>query len=422
VTAVWPTGGRGLGGRERVVDHFRDVYGRSPDLVVRAPGRVNLLGGHVDYNDGWVLPGAIDRAIWLAAARGSRPFLRASSLELGPSDPVALDPVRGPAAAVGRVSAGWIEYPAGVGWALERAGHEVAPIDAAIGSELPAGAGASSSAALEVAFLVAWRELGSLALDDLEAARLCRQVENEYIGVQSGIMDPFASLHGRRDQVVLLDCRTLDWERLPLPDGAAILVADTGVRRRLAPEATPPLSSTAGGPLNERRAECAAALRELQTRFSDRRLAALRDVSPETVAQAGFLPDALQRRVRHVVEECARVRRGAALLRDAATTRRDGAGTAAALGALMRDSHRSSRDLYQVSIPELDLLAEAAWAAPGCHGARLVGAGFGGCVVALIAADRAPAVAAAMEHAFAARFGRAPVVHRCSITDGAAIA
>jgi galactokinase len=294
-----------------------------------------------------------------------------------------------------------------------------------IGSELPAGAGVSSSAALEVAFLVAWRELGELALDDIAAARLGRQVENEYIGVGSGIMDQFASLHGRRDHVVLLDCRTLEWERLPLPEGVAILIADTGVRRRLAAEeeaGSGPRKTAGAGPLNDRRTECAAALRELQRRFPSLDLVALRDVTPETLEASGFLPDALRRRVRHVVEECARVRHGAALLRDVAAARAGAASPAAALGALMSDSHRSSRDLYQVSIPELDVLAEAAWSAAGCHGARLVGAGFGGCVVALVDADRAGAVTAAMERAFAPRFGRAPAIHRCSIGDGAAVA
>jgi galactokinase len=311
-----------------------------------------------------------------------------------------------------------------VAWALAGAGHEVAPLDAVIASELPAGAGLSSSAALEVAFLLAWRELGGLELDDLEAARLGRRVENEYVGVRSGIMDQFASLYGRRDHVVLLDCRSLEWERLPLPSDVAILVADSGVRRRLAAGMVSTISSAsddfgaadgaADGPLNDRRRECEAALRGLQERFPERGLMALRDVAPATLDEAVFLPEVLRRRVRHVIEECERVRRGAALLRDTA----DDAG---ALGRLMRDSHRSSRDLYQVSIPELDALAEAAWAAPGCHGARLVGAGFGGCLVALVDEALAATVAATMVSAFRARFGRAPEIHRCAIDDGAAV-
>ena len=259
--------------RTRVVERFREIHGRAPDLVVRAPGRVNLLGAHVDYNEGWVLPGAIDRAIWLAAARGSGPVLRATSLELGEGEPVTLDPVPGPAATAARASMGWMEYPAGVAWALAAAGHRVTPLDAVVGSELPPGAGVSSSAALEVAFLVAWRELGGLALDDVEAAVLGRRVENDYVGVQSGIMDQFASLNGRRDHVVLLDCRTLDWERLPLPTGIAVLVADTGVRRRLV-----------DGPLNDRRSECTRALRLLRQRGFD--LAALRDVDAATLDAA----------------------------------------------------------------------------------------------------------------------------------------
>jgi galactokinase len=199
---------------------------------------------------------------------------------------------------------------------------------------------------------------------------------------------------------VLLDCRTLDWERLPLPAGVSVLVADSGVRRRLV-----------DGPLNDRRGECAAALERLRTSIPG--LGALRDVTPAMLERADSLPDALRRRVRHVVEECARVRRGAELLRDG--------GAAASIGALMSESHRSSRDLYQVSVPELDVLCEAAWAAPGCHGARLVGAGFGGCVAALVDVGQAPAVTTAIERAFTARFGRTPHVFDCRFGDGAAV-
>ncbi|HVR28115.1 MAG TPA: galactokinase [Thermoanaerobaculia bacterium] len=386
--------------RERVIERFRDLYGRSPELVVRAPGRVNLLGAHVDYNEGWVLPGAIDRAIWLAGARGSRPLLRAASLELGSGGAVPLDRVPGPPGE-GRAPAGWIDYAAGVAWALAGAGLAVAPLDAVIGSELPAGAGVSSSAALEVAFLLAWREIGGLALDDLAAARLGRRVENEYLGVQSGIMDQFASLHGGRDSVVFLDCRTLEWERLPMPPGVAVLVADSGVRRRLV-----------DGPLNDRRGECVAALEHL--REASPELGALRDVTPAMLEAAVTLPDVLRRRVRHVVEECARVRRGADLLR--------GRCDAGALGELVRDSHRSSRDLYQVSSPELDTLAEAAWSAPGCHGARLVGAGFGGCVAALVDEAAQGEVADAITRAFGARFGREPRFLDCRFGAGAGLA
>jgi galactokinase len=386
--------------RTRVVERFRELYGRTPDLVVRAPGRVNLLGAHVDYNDGWVLPGAIDRAVWLAAGRGAHSMLRASSLELGDGAAVALGPAPGPGAATGRPSAGWMEYAAGVAWALESAGHRVAPLDAVVGSDLPREAGVASSAALEVAFVVAWRALGGLALDEVEAARIGRRAENDYVGVQSGVMDQFASLAGRRDHVVLLDCRTFEWERLPLPGGITVLVGDSGVRRRLV-----------DGPLNDRKGECAEALRRMREQGCE--LAALRDVDRDALDAAGYLPDALRRRVRHVVEECERVKRGGSLLRDGRNAR--------ALGALVSESHRSSRDLYQVSIPELDVLAEAAWAAPGCHGARLMGAGFGGCVAALVEDERASDVAAAMELAFAARFGRSATIHRCRIADGASV-
>jgi len=399
------------GVRERVVGRFRELHGRAPELLVRAPGRVSLLGGHVDYNEGWVLPGAIDRAVWLAAARGSHASIRASSLELGSADPVTLATIPGPAASTVRPSSGWIEYATGVAWALALEGRQATPIDAVIGSELPPGAGLSSSAALEVAFLVAWSELGGFALEPLAAAQLCRRVENEYLGVQSGLMDPFASLAGRRDHVLFLDCRTLEWERLAMPAGSMVLVADSGVRRRLVE-----------GGLNDRRGECVAALRVLRERHPA--LTALRDVDRATLEDASYLPETLRRRVRHVVEECERVRHGASLLRAAAGASTAGgtARTAGAVGELMRASHASSRDLYDASIPELDVLAEAAWSADGCHGARLMGAGFGGCVAAWVEGERAHEVAAAMARAFARRFERIPAISRCRFENGAALA
>lgn len=384
---------------------FREIYGRSPDVLVRAPGRVNLLGAHVDYNDGWVLPAAIDRSLWLAAGRSGRPRLRVHSLDLGDSAAVPLQPPPAPPACAGRPLDGWIEYPAGVAWALAEAGYDVTPIDALVGSDLPMGAGVSSSAALEVAFLLAWAELGRLELSAVEMALLGRRVENEFLDVQSGIMDQFTSLCGSSDHVLLLDCRTLEWERLPLPSGLGVLVADSGVRRRLV-----------DGGINDRRRECQQALERL--RSLDGGLRALRDASPELLTRArGSLPETLYRRALHVIEECGRVQRGAALLRQG-----DGAPDAAdALGGLVVESHRSSRDLYEVSIPELDVLVEVACETAGCYGARLAGAGFGGCVTVLVEAARAGDVAHALERGFGSRFGRNPEILGCRIGNGAEV-
>lgn len=387
--------------RQRAEQRFAEEFGLEPEIVVRAPGRVNLLGGHVDYNDGWVLPGAIDRAVWLVGARLPKPELCAVSFDFATGRCIPLDPPPGPPGPDGRSRSEWTEYPAGVAWALVGDGHRLPGLAAVIASDLPVGAGVSSSAALEVAFFMAWRELGGLDLDRVRMAQLGRRVENDYLEVQSGIMDQFASLHGARDHLVYLDCRTLAWERLPLPRGTSALVVDSGVRRRLV-----------DGAFNDRRSECQSALEVL--RRDDPGLEALRDLAPHRLEEAvASLEPRLGRRVRHVVEECARVRRGGEVLRRG--------GTAADLGALMLASHASSRDLYEVSIDEIDLIVDAAASATGCHGARLSGAGFGGCATALVDDAAATHVAEIVAASFEERFGRRPQVHHCAIDDGATV-
>jgi galactokinase len=379
-----------------IASAFRERFGRSPDVIVRAPGRVNLLGAHVDYNDGFVLPAAIDRAVWLAAGRAHGASGRLCALDLG-ADVAFEPPVEKPQS---NDSRRWADYPLGVAWVLRGLGHEVGPIDAVFGGDLPMGAGVSSSAAVEVAFFLAFEALGGFALEGRERARLGRRVENEVLGVGSGVMDQFASIHGRAGHAVLLDCRSLEHELIPVPEEVAVLVADTGVRRALV-----------GSAFNDRRAECRQAVELLRAELPG--ITALRDVSPEELDRhAGLLPPSLQRRARHVVEECARVLAGAERLR---------AGQMEELGELVRASHRSSRDLYEVSIAELDLLAETAWTVPGCYGARLTGAGFGGCVTAAVQRDALDELERTLRAAFRARFGRDPSMLRCRIADGAAV-
>lgn len=382
-----------------VCDRFRDHFKRPPELVVRAPGRVNLLGGHIDYNDGWVLPAAIDRSLWLAAAPRRDARLHAYSATVEEGGEAALDPPPPPPRIAHRPRERWIEYPTGVAWALSQDGHALCGMDAMVVSEIPMGAGLSSSAALEVAFLLAWRELAGLPLEGAEMARLGERVENAYLDVHSGVMDQFASLHGRREHAIFLDCRNLDWELLRLPPRVAVLVADTGIRRQLV-----------GGHVNDRQAECTEALRRLRELGCEIR--ALRDLQSEQLeCLADKLPDSLARRARHVVEECSRVCRGAQSIREG-----DGGEV---LGTLMRASHASSRDLYQASIPELDLLAEAASELEGCFGARLAGAGFGGCVSVLVEEWAAGPVSTGLKKAFSERFGNEPEIHRVGIGDGA---
>jgi galactokinase len=362
---------------------------------------VNLLGAHIDYSEGWVMPAAIDRAVWLAAAPASGGRCRVAALDLDDDGDFEVERLPSPRPDRGDGEGGWLDLPAGVAWALREAGHRPVAVDAVFASTVPMGKGVSSSAAVEVAFLLAWRALApGLELDGVELARLGRRVENGYLGVGSGIMDQFASLHGARDRVILLDCRTLRHQLLPLPAGTAVLVADPGQSRQLA-----------GSGFDDRRRQCAEAVAILRRWLPAVRT--LRDVTPDDFElQSHRLPQPLRRRAQHAVEECRRVLDGADALRR---------GDLPAFGRLMRRSQLSSRDLYEVSTPELDLLAAAAWSAPGCHGARLAGGGFGGCMTILADADAAGEIRRAVSDAFADEFGRRPEVFTCRVDDGASV-
>jgi galactokinase len=383
--------------RHRVVEAFRARFRREPTAIARAPGRVDLLGAHVDYNEGWVLPVAIDRHVLVAASPASGTRTRVLALDRDGEGAFDLADVR-KSAAPRPGAPDWLAYPAGVAWALMHAGHRIRGMDAVFAGDLPIGAGMSSSAAVETAFLLAWESVCGIALTRRARAELGQRAENEYVGVACGIMDQFTSVHGKADHAVLLDCRSLDHELVPVPPDAAILVADSGVRRELA-----------GSEFNTRKRECEEAVAWL--RRSLPRVRALRDVSPEELERhADGMPEIPRRRARHIVGECARVLDGVRALRS---------GDAAAFGRAMRLSHESSRDLYEVSLPELDLLAETAWNRPGCRGARVIGAGFGGCVAALADRDAVDDVQAAIRAGFARRFGRVPAVHACRASGGA---
>ncbi len=385
---------------DAVASVFSDRFDRSPEVVVRAPGRVSLLGAHVDYSEGWVITGAIDRAVWLAATPATSDEMRIHALDLGETATLDLARLPPPLAERPGAKAAWIDYPAGVAWALGEAGIRPPAMDVTFGGDVPIGAGVSSSAAVEMAFLLAWEAISGepFDLDGAARARLGMRAENGYLGVQSGIMDQFSSLHGAAGRLVFLDCRSLEYEHLPLPASASVLVADSGVRRRLT-----------DFDYNDRRAECTEAVEILERCLPGIRT--LRDVGERDFELYSHrLPMTLRRRARHAIEECRRVREGAEALR---------AGDLTVFGRLIRQSHLSSRDLYEVSIPETDLLAAAAWAAPGCHGARLVGGGFGGCVMALVETPAVEAVRQAMIRAFEEEFGHPPPVFACAIDDGA---
>lgn len=377
---------------------FSRQFGRRPALITTAPGRVNLLGEHVDYNEGPVLPAALDRSVHLAAAGVSTVVATLFAQDLNEWVSFDLSNLKEKVDLDGRPLPAWALYPAGVGWALQEAGYHLVGLQAAYTSDVPIGAGLSSSAAVEVAFAVTWQALGGWEIDRMSLARLCRRAENEYVGVSSGLMDQFASLHGVAGHALFFDTRSLEWEPVPMPHGTSLVIADSGVRRSLADSA-----------YNERRAACGQAVEILKEYLPH--ICSLRDVSPTQFAAYGdFLPPVLRRRAEHVIKEIARVGSAVVALR---------AGETHAFGALMFAGHASSRDLYEVSCVELDILVDVARQLSGCFGARLTGAGFGGCTVNLVEESQAPEFIRGLQAGYQRQSGRQAQVYRCKASAGA---
>ena len=371
---------------------FSETFGRSPTVLASAPGRVNLIGEHTDYNDGLVLPFAIERRTWCALTPRDDGVLRATTTlnhEVAELAVEALDPAN---------LAAWSAYVFGVVWALREHGIDVASrggLDIAVASDVPLGAGLSSSAALECAVAVAIDQAWSLGLDREVLARVCQRAENGAVGAPTGIMDQTASLLGRAGHGVLLDCRDNHAEIVPLcfaENGLDVMVVDTRVAHE-----------HVTGSYAERRAACdrgAAALG----------VASLRDLGLDDLARArAVLDDVTFRRVRHVVTENDRVRE------TAATLAADGP---RAIGPLLLASHASMRDDFEISVPELDLAVEAAMRA-GAIGARMTGGGFGGSAIALISHDGFDAAASAVFSAFEESGYREPHIFTVVPSDGA---
>jgi len=376
--------------QSKVIAAFQDRFGRRPKVVVRAPGRANLLGGHTDYNDGYVLPVALDRAAWITASPVAGSEVRLCALDLDKDAAFSLDSI--PAS-----SGEWADYPCGVAWALQDDGLELTGLEAVLSSSVPVGSGLSSSAAIEVAFAYTWQVLSGFERDRRELALLCQRAENVYVGVNCGILDQMASALGAEGYARLLDCRTLESELVPLPRDVVIVVADTKVRRSLA-----------SSEYNVRRAQCEEAVSVLSEYLSG--IHALRDVSSSNLERfKEHLSETVSRRARHIVADNERVLQAAEALRE---------GDVATVGALMKACHISLRDDYEVSSPELDVLAEAAWDVAGCYGARLTGAGFGGCTVALVAEGAVSDFEAHVAAAYESAFDRLPDIYVCHSANG----
>jgi galactokinase len=379
---------------DALIDHYPQAAdARDAIRVVRAPGRVNLVGEHTDYNLGYVLPAAIDCEIRIAVVPTDDRRVDLTRLDTRDRQAFDLD--------LERPKGGtWLDYVAGVAWALSEAGHRPRGIRGVIASTLPAGAGLSSSAAIELAS--AWALLGDAAsqVPRLDLALAGQRAENEYVGLRSGLMDQFSVACGEATSALLLDCRSLEWGSVPLPDDVALVVIESGVSRDLGASA-----------YNDRRAECEAAVASL--RLVDPRIESLRDVTPELLAENIDRLDPLAaRRARHVVEENRRV-----LEVVAALARRD----MVTVGQAFAASHASLRDLFEVSAPELDALVDIAGAVDGVLAARMTGGGFGGCTINLVRPGAVRDLEVAIDAAYPGRTGRRAAVMAVTAVDGAGL-
>jgi len=377
---------------EHLANAFAQRFGDPPPRVFRAPGRVNLIGEHTDYNDGFVLPMAIEHAIWVAARPRPDRQVQLHALDFAQDDAFSLDTLQR------SDQAPWSNYVRGVAWALEGAGYVLGGMDAVIAGDVPIGAGLSSSAALEVATAVTLTTLSEVRLDRVRLALLCQRAENEFVGMRCGIMDQFISALGCREHALLIDCRSLEHRLVPIPAGVEVVIADTGKRRGLV-----------DSEYNLRRAQCEEGVRLLRQLLPG--LRALRDVSPADLTRfADRLPPDVRRRCQHVVDENARTLKAVAALE---------AGDLIAFGILMDASHASLRDLYQVSCEELDAMVEVARGLEGCLGARMTGAGFGGCTVNLVRSERVEEFCRRLAEGYRRRTGLRPAVYVSRPADGA---
>ena len=358
----------------------------------RAPGRVNLIGEHTDYNDGFVMPVAIDLSTWATLTQLDDRKLHLISENYSEEIEIDLDDPN--IAPRGR----WSDYPIGVAVMLERAGHRLRGARIELRGEVPIGSGLSSSAAIEVATACALVANSELKIDRKELALLCQRAENEFVGARVGIMDQFVSLFGKEHKALLLDCRSLEFRLLPVPDNVRLIICNTMVKHALASSA-----------YNERRAQCEAGVAHL-AKFLPH-VTALRDVTIEQLEQyRDGLTEVVYRRCRHVITENVRV-----LAASEALERGDLSG----FGKLMAQSHASLRDDYEVSSEELDLMVELAQTLDGVYGARMTGGGFGGCTVNLVRTQNVEAFRARIAQGYQEAMRLKPEIYTCTAANGA---
>ena len=377
---------------------FTEQYDAQPEIFVRAPGRVNLIGEHTDYNDGFVLPVAIDKCIAIAARIRADQTVILHSLDFARTVEFTLDAIQQSAGADA-----WSNYAKGVAHFLQEAGYTLASCEAVITGDIPIAAGLSSSAALEVASALMFLALSDVDMDKTEIALLCQRAENQFVSVNCGIMDQFISVMGQRDHALFLDCRSLDFELVPLRleyDDVKIVVCNTNIKRELA-----------DSEYNKRRAECERGVDILKRFLPD--ITALRDVSIEDFKKyADHLPPVTKKRCGYVIAENARVLESVGALK---------AGNLSRFGDLMKASHKGLREEYEVSSAELDAMVEIALGVEGVIGARMTGAGFGGCTVNLVYESAIKTFIQAIELQYPQKTGIQPEIYVCNVQDGATV-
>jgi galactokinase len=376
----------------------REPLLKNAEYFAVAPGRVNLLGEHVDYNGGAVLPMAINRQVRIEAQAVGDDLIRIEARDLGQKVMFTPESILKKQDATGKSLPTWALYPAGVAWVLGREALSVKGMEAVFSSSVPVGAGLSSSAAVEVAFGTLWKVMGGWQVTPLEMAILCQRAENQYVGVKCGLMDQFASACGVAGSAVWFDTRSHESHVVMLPENTLVVIADSGVRRDLANSA-----------YNDRRASCEEALRFFQQKIPG--VTCLREVSLDDFNRyASGLGEIPFKRARYIIHECARMDAVVDIL-----SRND----AAAFGRLMNETHVGLRDDYEVSCPELDTFAETAWKIPGCYGSRMTGAGFGGCTVSLVERKAVDVFKEAMKKVYSGYPDWTPEVYICEAVGGA---
>ncbi|MGB7340538.1 MAG: galactokinase [Phototrophicaceae bacterium] len=374
--------------QQTVIAAFEQQFGESPTHIVRAPGRVNLIGEHTDYNDGFVLPMAIDRAVWIALRPTNTPSVSITSLDF--DEPIMFD-----LSDYTKQPNTPSDYVKGMTWALQNAGHQLKGWEGVMKGDVPIGSGLSSSAALELAIARAFSVVSGLDWDAAQMALLAQKAENDWLGVKTGIMDQMISASGKVDHALLIDCRSLDTELLQIPTGTAVVILDTNTRRGLVDSA-----------YNERRQQCEAAAAHFGVSH-------LRDVTLEQFhAKKSGLDALIAKRAYHVISEDART-----IMAKQAMIDND----AHMLGLLMTASHISLRDYFEVTNDALRLIVDIAQAHPASYGARMTGAGFGGCAVALIAADAVEDFTSTVATQYLAQSKREATLYVTTPTNGAEI-